>query len=102
MTALLSESGDGFSVTLPPVLGVEAAAELVDALREADQSRPMTMQAAGVETVSTAYVLALVSLLNSRPADAPKVGVVDPAAPFLDAFSDLGYFGELMKMEFLT
>lgn len=58
------------------------------------------IDARGVEHLSTAYALVLVSLARARAADGRRLAILAPSAAFVDAFADLGLFQDLMKMEF--
>lgn len=94
--------GNALTVKVPAAANLEAACSLATKLAKADHSAPLKVDAADVATMSTPYVLTLISAINSRPADAPRIVVSQPTPPFLDAFSDLGLFSDLMKMEFAT
>ena len=80
--------------------GPEETRALIDHLRTASTDAPLVLDAAAVETTGTPYVLALAALARSRAeAGAPAV-LANPSAAGVDAFSDLGLFQDLMKMEF--
>jgi len=73
--------------------------ELLAWLLAAPAGAPLTLDASEVDNVSTPYVLAIVAAARAR-ADAGSPAVVtSPSPAFVDAFSDLGLFGDLMKME---
>ncbi|WP_339947019.1 STAS domain-containing protein [uncultured Albimonas sp.] len=73
--------------------------ELLTWLRAAPAGSPLTLDASEVDNLSTPYVLAIVAAARTR-ADAGSPAVVtSPSPAFVDAFSDLGLFGDLMKME---
>lgn len=62
----------------------------------------VVFDASGVEKISTAAVLVLISFLTARADMTPPAAVQSPSGPFVDAFSELGLFGSLMRMEFRT
>jgi len=88
-------------IDLPETAGMDAAISLADQLKTLG-AQPVVLDAAAVEGMSTPFVLTLVSAIRSRGDDDARIQVENPSPPFLDAFSDLGLFGDLMKMEFLT
>jgi hypothetical protein len=92
---------DATRIDLPGTAGMDAAIRLADQLK-ALGAQPVVLGASAVESMSTPFVLTLVSAIRSRGDDADRIQVENPSPPFLDAFSDLGLFGDLMKMEFLT
>jgi hypothetical protein len=53
-----------------------------------------------VEDITSPIVTAIISALNSRADKTPPAAVLAPTPAFIDAFSDLGLFKDLMKMEF--
>ncbi|WP_157966266.1 hypothetical protein [Oceanibium sediminis] len=99
---MAESQAEGLTLNLPEVANLEAACALVSRMAEADHAAPLTLDASAVGTISAPYVLSLVSVINARAEHAPKIVVSQPTAPFLDAFSDLGLFSDLMKMEFAT
>jgi len=94
-------AADTTRIDLPETAGMDAALRLSDQLK-ALGPEPVVLNAGPVESMSTPFVLTLVSAIRSRGDDAAAIQVENPSPPFLDAFSDLGLFGDLMKMEFLT
>ncbi len=88
-------------IDLPETASMDAAVKLAKKLQGLG-GKPVILRAGSVETMSTPFVLTLVSAIRSRDEDATAIQVENPTPPFLDAFSDLGLFGDLMKMEFLT
>lgn len=79
---------------------IEAQSLLATLSTQETSSSELAFDASMVEEVSTAYALVLTSLLRTRDPAAPKVRLVAPSPSFVDAFSDLGLFQDLMKMEF--
>jgi len=60
----------------------------------------LVIDAREVEEITTPVVTAIISALRSRADITPPASVLAPTAAFVDAFSDLGLFQDLMKMEF--
>ncbi len=100
----MSETGteQAHTVEIPASAGLQEAVELADTLKALEPSTPLVFDASNVEAISTPYILTIVSALKSRADIQPPAQVAKPANAFLDGFSDLGLFQDLMKMEFLT
>ncbi|SFI11709.1 STAS domain-containing protein [Albimonas pacifica] len=73
--------------------------ELLDWLLAAPAGAPLTLDASEVDNISTPYVLAIVAAARARAEAGSPAVVTSPSPAFVDAFSDLGLFGDLMKME---
>ena len=73
--------------------------ELLAQLLDLPADAPLEFDASAVENVSTPYILAVVAAARGRAAAGGAVSVRSPSAGFVDAFSDLGLFSDLMKME---
>jgi hypothetical protein len=95
------ESG-ALVVELSPDMGYVAAKDLHARLMGVTHAPDVTLDASNVEKLSTAAVLVITSFLNAREAFTPPAAVKSPSGPFVDAFSELGLFGSLMRMEFRT
>lgn len=92
-------AGDGAPIRLHRRARHDETEELLAWLRAAPAGAPLTLDASEVENPSTPYILAIVAAARVRAeAGAPAV-VTSPSPAFVDAFSDLGLFGDLMKME---
>ena len=89
-------------IALPGIVGLDASVEIADQLRDAGPEAEMCLDAAEVEQMSTPFVLTLVAAMNERNEDHPKLKVKNPSGAFTDAFTDLGLFSDMMKMEFTT
>ena len=89
-------------VALPEQLGYAAAGTLHANLLAVKDNPDVVLDASAVARLSTAGVLVLVSFLNAREAMTPPAAVINPPGPFVDAFSNLGLFSKLMRMEFRT
>lgn len=87
------------SISLPPDCGLTETEVFLDAANDID-SKDIVIDASLVEKMSAPYTLAVVSVLRHAEASDAKVAVISPAPPFVDAFSELGLFQDLMKMEF--
>ncbi|NNU79184.1 hypothetical protein HMH01_01920 [Halovulum dunhuangense] len=86
----------GLRIDVPESAGLDAALALQSAL--AGAAGPVTLVAGGARSLSTPYVLTICAAL--RDANGPAIAVEGAGPGFMDAFSDLGLFGDLMKMEF--
>jgi anti-anti-sigma regulatory factor len=89
-----------FSIALAPRMTYAEAGLLLERLRAARDAPEVILEAGAVERMSTSAVLVIVSFLNARTGHAPPAAVLGASGPFVDAFSDLGLFSDLMKMEF--
>jgi anti-anti-sigma regulatory factor len=87
-------------VVVPGKARLRDAIELQAQLSGLPNDAELTIDATAVEDVSTPYVLTLASVLRSREGQQPPAVVISPSSAFVDAFSDLGLFQHLMKMEF--
>lgn len=88
------------TIALPPKVDFIEARRLHEALSGACEAPELVLDAGAVEQLSTAAVLVLVSYLNAREAITPPAAVLNPSGAFVDAFSELGLFDKLMRMEF--
>ncbi|MSU89461.1 hypothetical protein GE300_07505 [Rhodobacteraceae bacterium 2CG4] len=86
-------------IALPARVNLAAADALGAQLRAAGAG-PVELSAEAVERICTPAVLWLVSAIRARP-DAP-IRVTGASDPFTDAFSDLGLFADLMRLEFAS
>ncbi len=101
-TGAASGSGDPVTIELAPEIGFVGARGLHEQLLAVRDRDDVVLDASKVQSLSTATVLVLVSFLNARGARTPPAAVLSPSGPFVDAFSELGLFGNLMRMEFRT
>ncbi|MEM9196917.1 MAG: hypothetical protein AAGD12_03600 [Pseudomonadota bacterium] len=85
---------------LPARLALREAQHLLDELADSDPDAPRSFDAQAVAEISTGFALVLASLLRARSPEAAKIRLIRPSPAFVDAFSDLGLFQDLMKMEF--
>lgn len=85
---------------LPERATIAAAAELVAVARAHEASDAFVIDASSVEAIDGPAVLAIASIAQSLPTRGSSVAVIRPTSAFVDAFTDLGLFQDLMKMEF--
>ena len=91
------------TIQLAPVPQLREAEELMDQINDIDEEAPILIDASEIEAMITPVVLTLVSAVRTRAAsEGGKIAVQSPPAAFVDAFTDLGLFQDLMKMEFRT
>ncbi|MGB0498686.1 MAG: hypothetical protein ACPGID_10130 [Rubricella sp.] len=88
------------TILLPARIRLPQAEELLARLRDIPPDRPVTLAAAEVEELGTPAVIALVSALSVREALTPPMIVHGASEAFVEAFTDLGAFSHMMKMEF--
>lgn len=77
------------------------AAQAILAEAAMDRDGQLTLDASGVESIDGCVVLTVAALADSVADSERKLAVKEPSAAFVDAFSDLGLFQDLMKMEFV-
>jgi anti-anti-sigma regulatory factor len=92
----------GPPIVLAADLGFAEARALHGELVARRSATEVVLEASQVERMSTAAVLVLISFLNARAERTPPAAVVNPSGAFVDAFSELGLFAALMRMEFRT
>ena len=80
--------------------GLDDARALLDVISAHPADKELELDAAAVETMSTPLTLLLVSTVRSREATGGKIAIRDASPAFTEAFSDLGFFQDMMKMEF--
>ena len=86
--------------TLPERSGASTAHDLVAAGRALSPGAPMRIDAGAVARMSCTTVVALISLAQAAAGTGGAVIIRAPTNAFTDAFTDLGLFETLMKMEF--
>lgn len=89
-------------IDVPEKATLDESVTLRDRLKPLLGAEEVVFDASKAETVSTPYILTMVSFLTSRDESLPKVAVQNAPPAFVDAFTDLGLFQDLMKMEFRT
>lgn len=94
-----SESEANPPITLPLDCGLKEVEEFIDSMVDSGSSS-FVIDASGVEKMSASCALAVISALRHADAASGKVAVIKPSPEFVDAFSELGFFQDLMKMEF--
>lgn len=89
----------GPAIVLPAECGLVETEVFIDALNDAD-AQSIVIDASLVEKMSAPCAMAVISAVRHAEANSAKIAIVSAAPPFVDAFSDLGLFQDLMKMEF--
>ena len=85
---------------IPEKASVDAAQAIL-AEAAVDRSGQLTLDASNVETIDGCVILTVAALADSVAEGEQRLAVKEPSAAFVDAFSDLGLFQDLMKMEFV-
>lgn len=93
---------DSTTIVIPAKTRLPEAEALVEKLRSFPADEPLIFDCAEVEEIGTPYIIAMISALHNREGQKPPAIAMNPPAQFIDAFSDLGLFQDLMKMEFQT
>ena len=93
------ETGGPTEIVLPPDCGLKEVEAVLDSFGDQDNAT-VEIDASGVERMSAPCAMAVVSMVRHAAENSGKVTVVKPAPPFMDAFTELGLFQEVMKMEF--
>ncbi len=91
---------------LPIRATVDTAHEIhtlaMNALAQEGETGRLALDASEVETVDGPTVLILANMAKTFAARDAKISVKSPTSAFVDSFSDLGVFEDLMKMEFVS
>ena len=95
---MTEETSPSFQVPERP--GRDEAAALLDQVRALPEGAKLELEASSVDEMSTAFVLAVVSSARKLAEGGSGLAIAAPSEPFVDAFSELGLFQDLMKMEF--
>ena len=85
---------------LPPKTTVDAAVDLLAAATEPDREEGLEVNASEVASIDGAAVLTIANIAKTASAAGTPVAVKNPTSEFVDAFSDLGLYEDLMRMEF--
>ena len=87
-------------VTLGPVLDIRAAAPLRDGLQTAlKRGKPVVLDAAQVDRLSTPCIQVLLAAGKSAEAGSCRIQLAQVSDAFVAAFSDLGLFAALMSWQ---
>ncbi|MEO0386232.1 MAG: hypothetical protein AAF281_01705 [Pseudomonadota bacterium] len=89
-------------ITVPERADIHAAEALLAQLLAMDPETELHFDASAADQLSTPYVLTIVSAISTRTDKIPPATVTNPSTAFVDAFTDLGLFQDLMKMEFAS
>lgn len=88
------------SIKLPTVVNIDVAQ---DALHLATTVRPgkmLTVNAEDVESIDGPAVIVFANIAKTLSEREQPVAVIAPSTAFVEGFTDLGLYDELMKMEF--
>ncbi|MEL6582398.1 MAG: STAS domain-containing protein [Pseudomonadota bacterium] len=89
------------SVDLPPRLRFSEAQALQQEILAQPADTVLTLNASGVEEMSTAAVLVILAAqISAKAQQIAALQISGASDPFMDAFTHLGLFSELMKLEF--
>jgi chemotaxis protein CheX len=87
-------------ITLGPVLDIRAASPLRDGLQKAlKRGKPIVLDAAQVDRLSTPCIQVLLAAGKSVEATASRIVLSQASDAFVAAFSDLGLFANLMSWQ---
>ena len=87
-------------ITLGPVLDIRAASPLRDSLQKAlKRGKPIVLDAALVDRLSTPCVQVLLAAGKSAEAAAGRIVLEQASDAFVAAFSDLGLYANLMSWQ---
>ena len=87
-------------VTLGPVLDIRAATPLRDRLQKAlKRGKPILLDAAQVDRLSTPCIQVLLAAGKSAEAGAGRIVLAEASDAFVAAFGDLGLFAALMSWQ---
>lgn len=84
-------------------VGVDAAQDVLNLVTRVPaeaQGVVLRLEAASVTSIDGPAVVTLANVARSLDAAGRKAAVVNPSSVFIDGFTDLGLYGELMKMDF--
>ncbi len=95
-------SEDSTAIVIPRKTRLPEAEALVKILLDLPSDQPLVFDCSQVEEIGAPYIIAMIAALHSREGLTPPAVAINPPTQFVDAFSDLGLFQDLMKMEFQT
>lgn len=87
-------------IMIAPQCSLRDIEEFIDSMASLPDGSDIVIDASEVENMSSACALAVVSAIRQQETQSKKIAVVNPATAFVDAFSELGLFADLMNMEF--
>lgn len=76
------------------------AEAFLDAVKKLPEGTELLLDAEKISEMTTTFLIAVVGATKTLTEAGGKVAIQRPSPAFLDAFSDLGLFQEMMKMEF--
>lgn len=89
-------------IDLPAQCDLNETEAIIDRMVEAADADNIVIDASAVTEMSSACALAVVAFVKHRADRSPPAAIQEPTSQFIDAFSELGLFEDLMKMEFRT
>ncbi|MHA3915789.1 hypothetical protein [Halovulum sp. GXIMD14793] len=93
---------DSTAYKIPPTPSLEDAQAFAATLKDGPADQPVHLDASALEVMTTPFALAVLSAMESRTSLTPPAIVSGATDEFVAAFTDLGLFQEMMKMEFAT
>jgi anti-anti-sigma regulatory factor len=96
----MPESPD--SIKIPTIARLAEAEALVKQILDKKANEQIVFDCSQVNEVGTACVLAIASAIKLREGSHQKVVAIGPPDQLVEAFTDLGLFQDLMKLEFRT
>lgn len=89
-------------LVLPAKSSIDHLEDVMAALKASGTEPGLKIDASAVEKISTPIILAILSAATTRLDLKPPATLINPSSEFVDAFTDLGFFQDLMKMEFAS
>ncbi|MEM7508938.1 MAG: hypothetical protein AAF415_19590 [Pseudomonadota bacterium] len=96
----MSDQTQSPDYTAPETPGLAEAETLLASFRDANAPGQFLLDAEAISEMSTVFLLAVISATRQLAEVGGTLAVSRPSPVFVDAFSDLGLFQDLMKMEF--
>ena len=98
MTDETEPTPEAFKLGETPDIG--DAEKWLELARKSSKDQELVIDASDVTEMNSALLFAVASSARSFSEAGGKIAILTPSAAFVDAFSDLGLFQDLMKMEF--
>lgn len=99
--AITDTSDDAYCYTLQKSMSLDEIQDFVeDICNQFNVSNLIQINLGELETVSTATVQAVISLNRYACDSDKKIKWQNPTTGFSDAFNNLGFYSEMMKLEF--
>lgn len=94
------EGAGAAPIVISPQCSLREIEEFLDGMASLPDGAEIVIDASEIEQMTSACALAVVSAIRQQEALSKKIAVISPATAFVDAFSELGLFADLMNMEF--